>query len=412
MPPWSRWWVVQDFADRDSRCNSAGVRDLLDADEDGKITAAEATAQLRRESVQKWLKRALVKIPTEWEKSSIDARWGWLKQNNPSDYAPILTTSMNAESFSRLKAFLEMLCFWEDVQSNTQLAAVHWHFEPREFIKHFRKFSAIPGLVQRWSQAKTNHRLPVESDLQKFAKISLYEYAARSSQAAVTNHRGNSDFAALQALDNGDSVIFGMRVETDIDANLGRGLWDDRVTILKREETGLLECVYSGPYTTEPSGRYLHGGAFAAQNNSTINSLPDAGGDSHKDTGRLIAGRTYEYAPWHSPDASKGPNILGQPFNVLRKTTASYVERLVTTTNTLPNGVHVSSANTRWITGNDYNKFSEKQTMHFHIGYSTMTGSAGCQTFPTQVGQRFLDFATKLGTFTGNSRYQYILVTM
>ena len=150
MPPWRRWRTVQDIEDKDSRCNASDILDLLDTNHDGAVTAAEATAQLARESVQQWLKRALVKIPTEWEKSSIEARWGWLKQDNLKDYAPVLSSCMSQESFDRLKAFLEMLCFWEQVQSKTQLAAIHWHFEPREFIRHFRKCGWLDeGLFKR-----------------------------------------------------------------------------------------------------------------------------------------------------------------------------------------------------------------------------------------------------------------------
>ncbi len=139
MPPWQRWWQVQDFQDRDSRCNASGIIDLLDANGDGTLTAAEATTMLANTDVRQWLKRALVKTPTEWEKSSIDRRWGWLMQDNPKDYAPVLGQCMNPESFAKLKAYLEMLCFWENVSGDNFLEPVHWHFETREFIKHFRK---------------------------------------------------------------------------------------------------------------------------------------------------------------------------------------------------------------------------------------------------------------------------------
>jgi predicted chitinase len=139
LPPWKQWWQVQDAADGDSRCSAAEIRRLLDADGDGKVTAAEATSKLGNPQVRSRLARLLVKAPTEWEKASIDKRWGWLKQDNPADYTPYLSDPMTPDNFAQLKAFLELLCFWEQVQAAGGPAANHWHFEPREFISHFRK---------------------------------------------------------------------------------------------------------------------------------------------------------------------------------------------------------------------------------------------------------------------------------
>lgn len=139
LPPWRKWGQVQDVADGDSRCSAPEILRLLDADGDGKVVAAEASSKLNDPQVRSALARLLVKAPSEWEKASIDKRWGWLKQDNPQDYTPYLSDPMTPDSFTHLKAFVELLSFWEQVQATSGLAAGHWHFEPREFILHFRK---------------------------------------------------------------------------------------------------------------------------------------------------------------------------------------------------------------------------------------------------------------------------------
>jgi hypothetical protein len=171
---------------------------------------------------------------------------------------------------------------------------------------------------------------------------------------------------------------------------------------------------YTGRYTSETSGHYLAGGQYKQSDNGggTL-----AGGTHDVDSGRLIANRTYQYAPGFSPPATangKGLVLLGTNFNVLKKTISSPVERFVTYQNTLPPNTWISSQNARWITGNGV-AFMEGRTMHFHVGFQSMTGSAGCQTFPKQyVGEAFSDFVGKLKSFSasGNDRYEYVLKGM
>jgi murein DD-endopeptidase MepM/ murein hydrolase activator NlpD len=139
MPLWEQWWIVKDADDGNSRCDSSDILNMLDDSCDGKVTAAEAHTQLAKPEIQSRLKKIIGKFSTEWEKGSIEKRWGWLKQDKVEDYAPTLSECMNDESFGKLTAHLEALSFWEDVQTKIGLSSLHWHFEPREFIKHFRK---------------------------------------------------------------------------------------------------------------------------------------------------------------------------------------------------------------------------------------------------------------------------------
>ena len=71
------------------------------------------------------------KFPTEWDSGTIDARWGWLKTQSTENPTP-----MSATDFEQLRAHITALAFWP---GGTLLDSNHWHFEPRQFIKQFKK---------------------------------------------------------------------------------------------------------------------------------------------------------------------------------------------------------------------------------------------------------------------------------
>ena len=403
FPHWRGWELVDDDTDADVRCNSAIVSELRFGPAPTTPTPTP-TPTLASQPVgggdTEKIKRLVCLFPTEWDESdaTIDQRYGWMKT------LPQVQTSIE-ENFDKFKAFIKALGFWQ-AAALTGIPATHWHLNPRALVTLLRRQAIWPDLATRWQNGKANHDQPDDTGLSQWAKTCLYEYALRSSKGAVTDHTGANGTTALSSLDAGRAVIFGMRAQTDINANRGRGLWDDRVAVLKRERTGLLELIYRGAYTSEPSGRYLDGGEFnSSDNGSNVN----VGGTAHFDTGRLIGDRSYEYQPANSNGF--GPNVAGTTFNILRKTVSSRVERLITTTPTLPRGTFVSGANTEWVTG-DTASFNELQTMHFHRGYNGMTGSAGCQTFPVGAGETFMDFMTTLAPLRTASRFQYVLQSM
>lgn len=383
---------------------SAGTPD----DSDGPLTRAKLEARLKLDPVRQALQTTICKLPTEWDRNSAEARWKWLLTDKEF--------GLEQKDFDELMAHVKALGIdWG--AANTGIGTTHWHFHPRQFMRLCRSFCVWPDLIRRWQEAETNHALPDDDGLDDFAKTALYEYGLRASLAAIRDHQDHRDFAAHRALDkiaDNKAVIFGMRVHTDINANDGRGLWDDRVTLLKRDNTGLVELIFRGRYTTEPSGHYLHGGEYGTHPEGT-----NVGGTSHKDIGRLLADRSYEYAPYYRNNNAFGAARFGNnQFNILRKTVASNVERLVTNVTTLPSGEHVSENNAHWETGATAG-YSENQSMHFHKGYNTaapsssgvygMTGSAGCQTFPPNGDDTFDRFMQKLEPLKSNDRFEYVL---
>lgn len=135
FPHWAGWSLIDDDATPDSLCESPTIKRWLDLDGDGQVTHAEAKEALHNRDVRKRMARAICKFPIEWTKQDIDTRWGWLK--SPHDALP---TPLAAEDFDTLKAHIEALAFWEDIQAPDLPSADDcWHFPPKAFIEHFRK---------------------------------------------------------------------------------------------------------------------------------------------------------------------------------------------------------------------------------------------------------------------------------
>ena len=131
FPQWRSWRLMDDSADRDSRCDSAAIRGWLDRDGDGTVRPHEASMRLADEQVAPKLARVICKFATEWDASRVDAQWTWLKTETPENPKPL-----SDEDFARLRAHLNALQFWP---GGTGLPVLHWHFPPKEFVRQFRK---------------------------------------------------------------------------------------------------------------------------------------------------------------------------------------------------------------------------------------------------------------------------------
>lgn len=131
FPHWQQWKIIDDSADQDSRCDSLTLRGWLDINGDGRVDPIESTARLTDVALTQRLKRTICKFPSEWNASDVDRRWGWLK--TPSEENPTPFTEVD---FARLRAHIHALAF---LPGGVGLSASHWHFQPREFVRQFRK---------------------------------------------------------------------------------------------------------------------------------------------------------------------------------------------------------------------------------------------------------------------------------
>jgi predicted chitinase len=148
LPNWQRWTLVEDAIGQDSRCDSALIRSWLDVNSDGKVEPSEARARLSDAAVVPKVDRAICKFPTEWDASTIDSRWGWLLTSTSENPEPL-----TAADFEKLRAHITALAFWP---GGTGIDAHHWHWQPREFVRQFRRCTwlSAPELARVYPDAK------------------------------------------------------------------------------------------------------------------------------------------------------------------------------------------------------------------------------------------------------------------
>lgn len=130
FPQWQQWRLIDDSADQDSRCDSPILRGWLDINGDGRVIPDEAKTRLVEPILASKLARTICKFPTEWDATTIDQRWSWLKNNTEENPGPITESN-----FVKLRAHIQALALF---MSDIGLPPSHWHFNPLEFIRHLR----------------------------------------------------------------------------------------------------------------------------------------------------------------------------------------------------------------------------------------------------------------------------------
>jgi hypothetical protein len=179
-------------------------------------------------------------------------------------------------------------------------------------------------------------------------------------------------------------VILGLRCTTNVRANNGRGLYDDRIILVWKDASG---AGHAAEYeaNTEPSGRYEDTPEHRKLTPGKIMG-EDGDADGCKDLGCLPDG-LYRY---HKDHSEKG-NILRPDHNI-------YVVRDVN-----HDGVFNEVDDQRVL---DKERLNSYLTILFHAGGANLSGSAGCQTFPPKD---FAKFWAALGT---QKKFDYVLTTV
>ncbi|GGL11076.1 LysM peptidoglycan-binding domain-containing protein [Caulobacter rhizosphaerae] len=183
--------------------------------------------------------------------------------------------------------------------------------------------------------------------------------------AGYVNAYGSAEAKADLAA--GRQVILGLRTETAVNANGGKGAYDDRVVVLQANASGGTVTEFSA--NTEPSGQY--DGRFGS----------DFNGDGRLELGRMAEG-TVSFRKSRS-------DSLG---DVLRPTGPLGVER-----DTNHDG-RIDASDPRGKGQSTDNSFL------FHAGGNVNTGSAGCQTLKPG------DFRTFWNGLGDQKTFNYVLV--
>ncbi len=130
FPQWRGWALIDDDTNGDSRCDSPSLQKIIYDNGAACLQPSRqhATAQLNSPAVQAKLARTVCKFPSEWDASTIDQRWSWLKTQSDENPEPLTD-----DDYAELKAHVQALCF-----PLPEVFAAQWCFNPREFIGHFR----------------------------------------------------------------------------------------------------------------------------------------------------------------------------------------------------------------------------------------------------------------------------------
>lgn len=207
--------------------------------------------------------------------------------------------------------------------------------------------------------SETTGALPPTEGLSARQKFDLY--------ASYVNAHGSAEAKADLAA--GRQVILGLRDETAVNANNGKGAYDDRIVVL--QANGSEGNVREFSANTEPSSQY--DGRYGA----------DFNGDGRLELGRMAEG-TVNFRKDHS----------GNLGDVLRPTQALGVQR-----DTNHDG-RIDAADPRGAGRSTDNSFL------FHAGGNGNTGSAGCRTM------RPGDFQAFWNGLGDQKTFNYVLVNV
>jgi GH24 family phage-related lysozyme (muramidase)/LysM repeat protein len=201
--------------------------------------------------------------------------------------------------------------------------------------------------------------------------------AATSPDALAATIATQGDAQAKADLAAGRKVVVALRTDTNTSANGGKGVYDDKIAVVWKNDDGRYQArVFEG--NTEPSGQYAWDGPKATRGSHT-----DMNGDGKMDLGRLQAG-TIRYQ-------QQDGTYLGNSF--FRATTTQVAER-----DTNQDGQFTAADPDR------IDRSGVGRSMLIHQGGSTNSWSAGCQTIPKAA---FNDFVAALG---GQQAFSYVLV--
>ncbi len=161
FPHWLGWRMV-DASHGDLRCKDEKTLALLAPEaptvEINQVSGGakvEANAQIVSSEVlrKQRLARTAAKFVTDWDYTTFERRLGWLKNPEPDGLG------MNDASFARLQKHSQAVSFW--TQAKLGMDSTPWHFDPREFIIHFKKCGWL-------SESELTQMLPTSA--MRFAK--------------------------------------------------------------------------------------------------------------------------------------------------------------------------------------------------------------------------------------------------
>jgi hydroxyethylthiazole kinase len=134
LPQWKGWTLIDDDSDDDSRCNSETLFNLIGkaSTAANEVRRAEIIRHLSVPAARAALTGVIAKFPSEWNRDTIDARWGWLQVDKE--------LGLGADDWTVFREHIKTLTV-ATVDLPEELRSAHWHFHPHRIIEHLRNCS-------------------------------------------------------------------------------------------------------------------------------------------------------------------------------------------------------------------------------------------------------------------------------
>ncbi len=173
--------VFDDSNPNDQRCDSDNLKSVVrdqDPTNANRMQVEQLAAQLGGDAVRKKLRKMICKFPSEWDRGTTAARYGFVQELEAFKEAP--------EAWPLLKAHLEGISF---TGLHAGYLAADWHWHPREFIEVFRKCGWLS--LAELASTFPKHLFYTETGNPRTAittNNAIYTMTRARAQAAVTDY--------------------------------------------------------------------------------------------------------------------------------------------------------------------------------------------------------------------------------
>lgn len=122
LPDWAGWSLIDDDVSSDSQCNSKTIKKLH--------------TEIQNDDAKDLLAHSICKFPFEWDFSTFDVRFSWVKIKTDQ-----LPEPLTDDDYNEFREHIKSLCFFDKLPADVQkeLSGQIWHFEPRIFITQLQK---------------------------------------------------------------------------------------------------------------------------------------------------------------------------------------------------------------------------------------------------------------------------------
>ncbi|PIF74215.1 hypothetical protein CLU95_1336 [Variovorax sp. 54] len=178
-----------DPAPTDQRCDSLHMKTLIrdpDPKNDQRMQVAQLARRLGEAEVRKKLRRAICRFPSEWDQTSIEARYGWLEIGDSKSTDDDATS---AQKWRRFVNHAKALSFPELPQA---VLDADWRFHPREFVGHMRRCGWLS--TQELAQCFPRKQLHLNGGSFNSSQITWQTAIARANEWALPFNRATRKY--------------------------------------------------------------------------------------------------------------------------------------------------------------------------------------------------------------------------